>query len=105
MLHQIIYIVELYNNKKPQKLSLFFRYTDYSVVLTALYPLAVLKIVNGEFLIGENDLGTLINDFLPVGPWLVWLVGGAFALALAAWLVKTGLERRNGRLSWQKQYS
>jgi len=102
VLHQIIYIVELYNNKKPPKMTPFYRYTDYAVVLTALYPLAVWKIVNGKFLIGENDLGSLINDYLPVGPWMVWLVGAAFALSLGLWLVKTGFEARDGTLSWPK---
>ena len=102
VLHQIIYIVELYNNRKAPKMSPFYRFGDYAVVLTALYPLAAWKVVNGGFLIGENDLGSLVSEFLPVGNWMVWLVGGAFAVSLVWWLSKTGLEICDGSVSWPK---
>lgn len=71
-------------------------------MLTALYPLAAWKIVKGGFQIGENDLGAMVSDILPVGPWMVWLVGGAFALSLALWISKSVMELRNGSLNWPK---
>ena len=69
---------------------------------TALFPLAAWKVVKGGFQIGENDLGSLVSEFLPVGPWMVWLVGGAFALSLALWISKSVMEMHNGSLNWPK---
>jgi hypothetical protein len=98
VLHQIVFIIELYNHRQKSSLSTFSRLSDYAVVLTALYPLAMWKIVEGKFLIGPNDLGAVISRFFPVGPWMVWLAGGAFGISLAVWLVKTANERRQGVL-------
>lgn len=102
VLHQIIYIVGLYNNKKKVNLTIFSRVTDYAVVLTALYPIAIWKIVYGGFAIGENDLGELINQFLPVGPWMVWLVAGVFGISLVLWIAKSIMEIREGTIHWPK---
>ena len=115
VLHQIIFVTELYNTKKAppgsssgagllsreglfSRAGLISRLADYGVVLTALYPLAAWKVVTGRFQIGPNDIGALIDQFLPVGPWMVWLVGGIFGLALVAWLAKTVYDWRQGTL-------
>jgi hypothetical protein len=98
VLHQISYITELYNTKRATSLTLASRLIDYGVILTALYPLAAWKIATGRFMIGTNNLGEVVGQFVPIGPWMVWLVGGVFAIALVAWLVKTGLEWRQGTL-------
>lgn len=102
VLHQIIYIIELYNHKQRSALSRLSRLADYGVVLTALYPLAAWKIANGTFLIGDNDLSSVIAAVIPVGFWMVWLAGGAFVLALLAWLVKSMLEYQQGTIHWPK---
>ena len=98
VLHQIVYVTEMYNQKKTTNLTLFSRLTDYAVILTALYPLAAWKISTGRFLIGTNDLGAMIGQFVPIGPWMVWLAGGAFAIALAGWTAKSVVEWRQGTL-------
>ena len=102
VLHQIIYVVELYNHKQATSLTTFSRLADYAVVLTALYPLAAYKIANGMFVIGVNNLSDVISTIVPVGPWMVWLAGGAFALSLVAWLGKSVVEYRQGVLHWPK---
>ena len=102
VLHQIIYIIELYNHKQKSALSRFSRLADYGVVLTALYPLAAWKIANGTFLIGENDLSSVVAAVIPVGSWMVWLAGGAFALALLAWSAKSMLEYQQAAIHWPK---
>ncbi|HEY5574148.1 MAG TPA: hypothetical protein VIK64_14090 [Anaerolineales bacterium] len=102
VLHQIIYIIELYNHKQENSLTLFSRWADYGVVLTALYPLAAWKVVAGTFLIGTNDLSAVVSAVLPVGPWMVWLAGGAFGIALAVWTAKTITEYRQGSIHWPK---
>ncbi|HZD55925.1 MAG TPA: hypothetical protein VE136_04340 [Anaerolineales bacterium] len=102
VLHQIIYIIELYNHKQKSSLSRFSRLADYGVVLTALYPLAAWKITKGTFLIGTNDLGAVVGSFIPVGPWMVWLAGGAFGIALIAWIGKSVHEYYQGKIHWPK---
>jgi hypothetical protein len=102
VLHQVIYIVELYNHKRKTSLSLISRLADYGVVLTALYPLAFWKIARGTFFIGSNDLGSVVAKIIPVGPWMVWLAGGAFGAALVIWVVKTVLDYRQGILNVPK---
>jgi hypothetical protein len=102
VLHQVIYIVELYNHRRKTSLSLISRLADYGVVLTALYPLAAWKIANGTFFIGSNDLGSVVGNILPLGPWMVWLAGGAFGSALVIWLVKSFRDYRLGILNVPK---
>jgi hypothetical protein len=102
VLHQIIYIVDLYRQKQPRETPLTFRLADYGVILTSLYPLAAWKIANGNFAIGVNNLSETIGSIVPLGPWMVWLAGGAFGIALAAWLTKTFLEWRRGTLHGPK---
>ncbi len=92
VLHQIIYIIELYNNKRKSSLSLFSRLSDYAVVLTSLYPVAAWRIANRSFDIGVNNLSEVIASFIPLGQWMIWLAGGAFVIALFAWLGKTAAE-------------
>lgn len=98
VLHQIIYITEMYNERGKTSLTLVSRLADYGVVLTALYPIAAWKIANNKFAIGDNNLSEVVNQIIPVGPWMVWLAGGAFAIALTLWLVKTFLEYQQGTL-------
>lgn len=102
VLHQIIYIVELYNHKQKTNLSRISRFADYGVILTALYPLAAWKIANRSFLIGTNDISQVVGNIIPLGPWMVWLAGGAFGIALIAWLLKTAIEALQGTLHFPK---
>jgi len=98
VLHQIIYINDLYENRRAANLSLASRLADYGVILTALYPLAAWKISTGRFAIGPNNLSEIIGNIVPLGPWMVWLAGGAFALALGVWVAKSIAEWRRGTL-------
>ncbi len=102
VLHQVVYIMELYNHKQKSSLTLFSKLTDYGVVLTALYPLAVWKIANGTFFIGKNDLGAVVGKFFPRGPWMYWLAGSIFGLALILWIGNCVHEYRLGRLNGPK---
>jgi hypothetical protein len=98
VLHQIIYITDLYSQKKQAKLSLIARLADYGVILTALYPIAAWKIATGQFTIGPNNLSAVIGTIVPLGSWMVWLAGGAFGIALIVWLVTTFAAWRRGDL-------
>jgi hypothetical protein len=103
VLHQIIYITSLYNERQRKGLVRWARWSDYAVILTALYPLAAWKISNNKFTVGQNNLSEVVNDIigtvgLSVGPWMVWLAGGAFAISLTVWILKSIWEYREGIL-------
>ena len=98
VLHQIVYITDLYSYKKHVKLSLIARFADYGVILTALYPIAAWKIANGQFAIGPNNLSEVIGSIVPLGPWMVWLAGGTFGIGLVVWLATSIVSWRQGTL-------
>lgn len=107
VLHQIIYITELYNHKQSSVLSPFARYSDYAVILTSLYPLAAWKISSGAFSIGPIDISAKVSAIIGIvglkpGPWMIWLAGGAFGISLAAWIYKTLREAAQGTLHGPK---
>ena len=103
VLHQIIYISELYNERRQTRLTLFSRGIDYAVILTALYPLAAWKIANNKFTIGQNNLSEQVNNVIGIvglsaGSWMWILAGGAFLIALTLWIAKSISEYRAGML-------
>ena len=102
VLHQIIFITELYNQREDKGLSLFSRAADYGIILTSLYPLAAVRIADGTFAIGTNNLSAVIGSIVPLGPWMVWLAGGSFAIATLAWLGKSYMEWQQGTLNGPK---
>jgi len=102
VLHQIVFITELYNQKKTGGLTIVSRVADYAVILTCLYPLAAWKISTGDFVIGTSDISAVIASIVPLGPWMVWLAGAAFGAALLLWVGKSVLEARQGTLHWPK---
>jgi hypothetical protein len=107
VLHQMVFIAELYNRRQKMTLSPFVRYADYAVIMTALYPLAAWKMTEGEFVIGQHDVGaevaTLMGYFgLEMGAWMLVLAGGGFAIALLWWLAASLHSYQNGQLHWPK---
>ncbi|HSR48354.1 MAG TPA: hypothetical protein VLL77_10275 [Anaerolineales bacterium] len=102
VLHQIIYITDLYNKKKTTKLTLVSRWSDYALVLTCLYPLAAWRIASGTFTIGTTDISGFIGSFLPLGPWMIWAASAAFLIALVVWIGKSIAEYRQGVLHGPK---
>ncbi len=107
VLHQIIYITELYNHRQQTDLSRFSRFADYAVILTSLYPLAAWKIAHNQFSIGPNNLSDVIKSVLQLvgldlGLWMVWVAGTMFGVSLALWLAKTFMEWQQKTLHWPK---
>ena len=109
VLHQVTYIVELYNHKEANfvrrsSLSPFSRLTDYAIVLTSLFPIAMWKISQGTFEIGQNDLGEAIPDLFqqPENPWFFILVSLIFGAALVAYVSKSIYEYYHGILNLPK---
>jgi hypothetical protein len=103
VLHQIIYITELYNHRHKTDLSKFARFADYAVILTSLYPLAAVRISQNNFAIGQNNISEVVGQVLGVvglslGPWMVWVAGTMFGVSFVIWLVKTFMEWRDGTM-------
>ena len=107
VLHQITYIVELYNHKEQKfvrhgsAVSLTARLIDYGIVMTCLFPFAALKISRGNFDIGTNDLARVIPEFFQ-RPWLFYFASTAFIIALGAFIIKSIHEYRGGYINWPK---
>lgn len=107
VLHQVTYIVELYNHKettivrKGSSVTLASRAIDYAVVLTCLFPMAAYKISEGNFAVGTNDLTAVIPTAFQQ-PWLFFVAAGIFFVAAAAYIVKTVNEYRQGIINWPK---
>ncbi len=109
VLHQVTYIVELYNHKEAKvlrksALSPLSRLIDYAIVLTSLFPIAMWKISQGVFEIGQNDLGEAIPDLFqqPDNPWFFILVSLIFGCALLAFVMKSLHEYYHGILNMPK---
>lgn len=107
VLHQVTYIVELYNHKEHKfirpgsAVTLQARAIDYAVVLTCLFPMAAYKISQGAFDIGSNDLTSVIPDVFQQ-TWFFVAASAVFFVALAAFVVKTVREYRMGIINWPK---
>ena len=109
VLHQVTYIVELYNHKEAKfvrrsALNPVSRLIDYAIVLTSLFPIAMWKISQGTFEIGQNDLGEAIPDMFqqPDNPWLFFLAAIVFGMALLSYVAKTVYEYYHGVLNMPK---
>jgi hypothetical protein len=93
VLHQIVFIIDCYIGKHRPSQTFGSRMSDYAVVLTALYPMAMYRFVHGTFHIGNEYL--YFPPFLKVDvTW--WLATAAFTLALAFFVSKTFREFRRG---------
>ncbi len=107
VLHQVTYIVELYNHKEHNfvrqgsAVSLQARLIDYALIMTCLFPFAAFKISQGSFDIGVRDLTSVIPQFVQ-HVWFFVAMSGAFGVALIAYLVKTYREWRGGYINWPK---
>ncbi|GAB4510574.1 MAG: hypothetical protein OHK0046_07670 [Anaerolineae bacterium] len=107
VLHQVTYIVELYNHKesnfvrKGSAVTPMARMIDYAVILTCMFPIAALKISNGSFEVGVNDLTQVIPELFQ-DAWFFWAISSLFAIAMGAYLYKTYQEIRGGYVNWPK---
>ncbi len=107
VLHQVTYIVELYNHKeskfvrKGSAVSLRARLIDYGVILTCLFPFAALKISQGSFDIGTNDLTSVIPGFFQQ-TWFFVIMTTLFTVAALLFIGKTIVEYRQGILNIPK---
>lgn len=99
VLHQIVFLVNCYDRRGPAPPSRLDRLVDYAVVVTSPYPLAVSRVVDGTFTMGD----TTVTVPEPLSqPWAVWLAFTAFGIALLLFLAKTARELARGRPHYPK---
>jgi hypothetical protein len=99
-LHQIVWLSQAYNRRARVATSLPSRLIDYAVVFTSLYPVAVAKMVRGEFRIGPVYLE--YNHLVYGWGWFANLVTLAFVVSLVLFVGKTILEIRRGYVNLPK---
>lgn len=99
VLHQIAYILECYDRRQTGRLQSWSRFIDYAVVFSSLYPLASYRFIHDEFAIGSTLL--LYPQMLKT-PLVFYAVTAFFILALTAFVAKTVLEIRQGRVHYPK---
>jgi hypothetical protein len=99
VLHQCAYLTDCYRVKAGNPERPWARLVDYGVLFSSIYPIALYKIVQGSFYLG--DVPIVIPSFLmSMGTvYFEWMV---FAGFLAAWIYKTMLEHREGWLNLPK---
>lgn len=106
VLHQATYVTELYNHREQRVLRRpaigpGARVIDYALILTCLFPMAALKISEGSFRVGTNDLTAVIPNLFQ-DAWFFRLAAVVFLLALVAFVIKTALEYRAGLVNWPR---
>ena len=99
VLHQIIYIVDCYRERRGLQEPLWSRLTDYGVVLTALYPIGFYKLAHGQFKVA----GTVLPYPRILEPLhLPELAALAFGFFILTWIAKTAVEIWTGQVSYPK---
>ncbi|MDJ0976175.1 MAG: hypothetical protein QNJ98_17070 [Planctomycetota bacterium] len=91
VLHQMIYIANGYSNRQQRPPARWEQWVEYGVVLTALYPLATKRMVEGTFTLDG------VHPLMPAAllhPWLWISMYVVFGVFLLAWI---GLSIRRGR--------
>jgi len=99
VLHQCAYLSDCYRIKARAPERPWARIVDYGVIFSSIYPIALYKIVNGTFKLGDVDIVIPSMLMRMETVYLEWFV---FAGFLAAWLYKTALEHREGTLNVPK---
>jgi hypothetical protein len=86
VLHQIVFIVDCYNQRQKSVLTRYGKYIDYAVVLSALYPMAMYKFTHGTFTVGQQVL--YFPEALKVDAvW--WFASAFFGIAFILYVAKT----------------
>ncbi|MCY4525444.1 MAG: hypothetical protein OXB89_02445 [Anaerolineaceae bacterium] len=106
VLHQATYVTELYNHRehkvlKRPEISTAARVIDYALILTCLFPMAALKISEGNFRVGTNDL-TAVIPHLFQNTWFFMAAAVVFLVALGLYIAKTAMQYRAGLINWPR---
>ncbi len=99
VLHQNAYLTDIYRKRAGVGEPFWFRLVDYGLLMISIYPIAAVKLVHSQFLLGDIEI--LIPPFLKVdATWRV--VSLLFALFAIVWIAKTAWEVHSGKLNRPK---
>jgi hypothetical protein len=99
VLQQIIYVGNAYSNRQSAPPGKLERMVEYGVVLSALYPFATVRMVEGTFALDGTKL--LVPEFF-LGPGLIYTAFGVFGTFVAGWLFFTARRAARGELHYGK---
>lgn len=99
VLQQNAYLSDVYRQRSGKREHAASRLLDYAVLFLSFYPIAAYKLVHNDFMLGEISImipGIVKSD-------VTWkTISILFAVAVAAWTVKTIGESRRGMLNVPK---
>jgi hypothetical protein len=99
VLQQIIYVGNAYTNRMDSAPGKLERLVEYGVVLSALYPFATIRMVEGTFALDGTRL--LVPEFL-LGTGLIVTAFTVFGIFVLAWLGFTARRAVRGELHYGK---
>jgi hypothetical protein len=99
IVHQAAFIVECYNRRSDRMPPVISRLIDFSLLASALYPVATWKFIHNKFSIGSIEI--FFPDFLKFDG-IFYLIVGVFAASLALFIWKTMNEIRQGTVNYPK---
>jgi len=99
VLQQNAYLADVYRRRGGDRDPAWSRFLDYGVLFLSFYPVASLKLVRDDFLLGTIRI--LIPPIFK-SEWTPRVVSVLFAIVLVAWIAKTLAERRRGTLNGPK---
>lgn len=99
VLQQNAYLADVYRRRGGRRDRRWSRFLDYGLLFLSFYPIASYRLVRDDFMLGP--VRVLIPSFTK-SQGTYWLVSTAFAIVLAAWVVKTVAEHRRGALNVPK---
>lgn len=103
-LHQVTFLNDCYTRKAGVRQSWWGWLIDLGVVFSSLYPWTVYKMMLGKFYVGPVQLWSPFNpgQILHGQWWMVYAVFVVFAGFLLAFIIKSWLEWRQGKLNVPK---
>ncbi len=99
ILHQAFYLTRCYGERGALAGRTGWRWLDYALIGSSLYPVALYKMVNGTFAIGPTK--TIFPEFLRV-PAVYIAAFALFAALFVLFTVRVIRDARAGRANWPK---
>jgi hypothetical protein len=102
VMHQVAFLADCYRVRSGEALLGTSRAIDYSVLFLCMYPFAIYRMVNDDFIMGN---GQQLHSYFPAflkGDLVIGLVTGGFIAALLVFVAKSVNEWRSGKLNVPK---
>jgi hypothetical protein len=94
VLQQICYLADCYQKKSGYKRHALLKAVDYAVVFSSLYPMAILKLVRGDLILGGEAIKPPFlygNSLFFVGALSLFLLSAILFAGKCLWELKNGI--------------